>query len=108
MPADRGFNSTISVDVRPEVVCATWLKAWERNDWKTMASISRTHEQMSLRDCTRNLQDTLRAFNLLMPQNVHLEVIEESSTHIQYRLKQAVMNKVIVNFYVSVIRERGL
>lgn len=98
----------IAVNVRPEVVCATWLKAWETNDWKTMATLSRTREQMSLRDCTRNLQLTLRGYKLLMPQNVHLAVVSESSTTIQYLLKQAVLNMVVVNFYVSVVRERDM
>lgn len=98
----------VSVDVRPEVVCATWLNAWQMQDWTTMATLSRTREQMSERDCIRNLQNTLRPYKLLMPQYVHLEPTNESQTAIQYKLKRALVNKVIVNFYVSLVRERGM
>lgn len=108
--AERSGNpsAVVSVDVKPEVVCATWLKAWEDQRWGTMATISRTSERMSEADCVRGLQAILGGYKLLMPQNVHLEVVNESSTTIQYLLKEAVLNMVVVNFYVSVVRERGL
>ena len=101
-------QSRVNVDVQPEVVCATWLKAWEDQRWGTMATLSRTIERMSEADCIRGLQQTLAGYNLLMPQAVSLVVVNKTATTIEYMLKNAALNKVIVNFCVSVVRERGL
>jgi len=102
------MGEQIGVDVLPEVVCATWLKAWETQSWGKMAMITRTHERMGESQITRGLQQTLGKYHLLLPNDVHLEVISRTPTTIEYMVKQASLSLVIVNFKISVVRERGL
>lgn len=101
-------NRVQVVEQPPEIVLATWLKSWEGQHWKQMATITRTTEGYSFSRTRKHLRETLGNYRLLTPNDVHLETAAKTDSSIDFFVKMASINTVLVSFKITVVKEGGL